>query len=366
MTIEDTGTAPVDSGATDDLRLDSPAPVEAEAPAAEVSTENPEAAIDADMQAIWDKRNPPRAEDGKFASKTPSEPVMDEVPESTEGQPPEPEVEQAKPAIDAPISWPKEMKDKWSSLAPDTQEYIARRESEAQSKISQMGQETAAYRPLANVVEQHKDLFAKYQVPPDRGISLLLEAQRKLDANPVAAIAELARNYGVDLGVFGNGQEGQQQPQVAMLQHEIANLKQQLNETAGQVRSRIEAEQKAIETQNLSTIDSFLAGKELAESDYDSFAILIEAERRLKPGATPEKLLEGAYRKFQADNPEKFEALVAQRAAQEEAKRKAEADKKSAEAKKLGSLNVKSSPGASPSSRSMDDTLMEIARKYYR
>jgi hypothetical protein len=79
----------------------------------------------------------------------------------------------------------------------------------------------------------------------------------------------------------------------------------------------------------------------LAESDYEPLAVLIDAERRLSPGATPDKLLEAAYETFQMRNPEKREALVAERAAQAEAKRKAEADKKAAEAKKLGSLNVK-------------------------
>lgn len=368
MTIEDTGTAPMDSGATEDLRSDTTT-APSEAPSSEAPAEtNTEAANDAELHAIWDKRNPTRDEGGRFQSKNPSEPGEEaEAPESTEGQPPaEDSVEQAaKPAIEPPMSWPKEMKDKWGTLPPDAQEYIARRESEAHSKISQMGNETAALRPVAHVIEQNRDVFSKHGVNPDQGIQLLVTAQRRLDENPVAAIAELARSYGVDLSVFANGRPSTQSPETAMLQDQIARLQSQLEQTNGYVRSQQEAEHTARANQHLATIDTFLAGKTISESDIDELAVLIETERRLDPGKTPDKLLEAAYETFQGRKPERREALIAQRVKQEAESNKATAEKKAAEARKLGSLNVRSSPGASSSNRSMDDTLADIARRAY-
>lgn len=366
MTTEDTGNA-LASGATDDLRPDSAPQTEAPAAPVEDISTDAEGAIDADLQAIWDKRNPARDDAGKFASTKEPEPVAtsDEAPDETEGQPPAPEpIEQAKPAIEPPVSWSKEMKDKWGSLPPDTQEFIARRESEAQVKISQLGNERAAFQPVAQVIEQNRDVFAKHGMPAEKGMALLLNAQRMLDDNPVAAIAQIARSYNVDLAAFGNG-EGQQSPEVAILQTELANLRAQLNETTNHVRSQQEAELRSVEQQHLSTIDQFLAGKPLNESDYEEFAVLIEAEKRLSPGHKPEQWLSQAYETFQARTPERRAALIEAKAAETAEKLKAETQKKAADAKKLGSLNVRSSPNASNAARSMDDTLREIARKAY-
>lgn len=363
MDIEDTGNAP-SPGATDDLRLDTTA---TEAPAeSAVATEtppDPEAAIDADLQAIWDKRNPARDESGRFAStKSENAAPSDDASNDTEGQPPAPQpTEQAsKPAIEAPVSWPKEMKDKWPTLPPEAQELIATREREAQVKISQLGNERAALQPIAHVVEQHRDVFAKHGLPADQGINLLINAQRMLDQNPVAAIAQIARSYGVDLSAFGNG-SGTQSPDVAILQSEIANLRAQLNETATHVRAQQEAELRSLEQQHLSTIDQFLDGKPLNESDFEELAVLVEAEKRLTPGGKPEQWLSQAYETFQARKPERRAALIEAKAA--EAAQAAQ--KKAAEAKKLGSLNVRSSPHAANAARSLDDTLKEIARKHY-
>lgn len=360
MEIEDTGTAPVTPAATEDLRVESPS----EAPAETSSDE----AITADLQKIWDSKNPPRAEDGKFASTKEQEPGEEAEAPETEGQAPEikePEKVES-PSIEPPISWPREMKEKWSSLPPDAQELIARREGEAHSKITRLGDEVAQTRPIAQVIEQHKDVFARHGMSHDRGIALLLAAQRQLDENPVAAIADLARRAGVDLSIFANG-DGQstQTPEIASLQAEIKNLKAELSETSGYVRSTQEREQQAKATQIEATLDNFLTGKDIADGDIPELAVLIQAEQQLNPGKTAEEWLASAYETFQFRRPERREAFISKQVAETEAKRQEEAAKKAAEAKKHASLNVKSSPGASSSSRTIDDDLKEIARRAY-
>jgi len=222
----------------------SEAPVQDAAPAAAPEVEQPAVdTTDADLRAIWDKHNPARDETGRFASRTPAveaEPPAEEI----SGQTPEPEAtEPAKPAIDAPHSWPAEMKQRWASLPPEAQEYIARRESEVHQQITRMGQQVKGFEPVARLVEQQKGTFERLGMTPEQGLGLLFQAQRALEENPVAAIHKLAADFGVDLqALYGQAQNGGSQPQVVALQTEIANLKRQIADTSRIVLSRDERE----------------------------------------------------------------------------------------------------------------------------
>lgn len=357
----------------------SPAPSPAPAPEAPSPAETraaQEAAIEADLRKIWDKNHKPRDEQGRFAStKEPEAPAAEETPQAeatgetnTEDQTPEAKpVEQAKPAIDPPASWSREVREKWASLPPDVQEYVARRESEAHSQITRLGQTAKAAEPLLSVIEQNRELFAKRNVQPEQGISALLNAQRKLDENPVAAIGWLAQQYGVDLSMFANpdANASQQDPVVLGLQHELANLRRELAETKGTVQSRLEAEQQAQLTQYQQTVESFLNGKELTEADEQELVVLVNAEKQLNPGKPAEKLLEDAYETFMARTPERRSKLIEKQLADQRAREAEAAQKKATEAKKVASLNVKSTPAGMSSAKTMDDTLQELARRLY-
>jgi hypothetical protein len=332
-----------------------------------------EAAMDSDLMKVWEKNNPARDDAGRFQSKNPEAPAAETPTEATgetntEGQTLEAKpVEQAKPAIDPPASWSREVREKWATLPPDVQEYVARRESEAHSQISRLGQTAKAAEPLLSVIEQNRELFDRRQVSPDQGIAALLGAQRKLDENPVAAIGWLAQQYGVDLAMFANpdANASTQDPMVVGLQHELANLRRELAETKGTVQSRIQAEQQAQFTQYQTTVESFLAGKELSDSDEAELVVLVNAEKQLNPGKTPEQLLKDAYETFQYRSPERRAKMLEQQMAEQRAKDAKEAEKKATEAKKLQSMNVRSTPAGSSNAKSMDDTLQEIARRAY-
>ena len=348
-----------------------PAPAAPESPASQ--REANDAALTETMMKVWEKNNPPRSDDGKFTSRNPEAPAATTQEAATgttntEGQTLEaPAVEQAKPAIDPPASWSREVREKWATLPPDVQEYVARRESEAHSQITRLGQTAKAAEPLLNVIEQNKELFTRRNVQPDQGISSLLNAQRKLDENPVAAIGWLAQQYGVDLGIFANpdASASQQNPMVLGLQHELANLKRELAETRGTVQSRIEAEQASLMSQYQSTVESFLADKSLTDSDEAELVVLVNAEKQLNPGKTPEQLLKDAYDTFQYRNPERRAKVLEAQMAEQKAREAKEAEKKATEARKHQSMNVRSTPAGSSSAKTMDDTLSEIARRAY-
>jgi hypothetical protein len=337
------------------------------------SPEASEAAIDADLQAIWAKNNPTRDESGKFKSNSPEAPAAETQSVATgetksEGQTPgDKPVETVKPSIDPPSSWSREVREKWASLPPDVQEYVARRESESHSQITRLGQTARAAEPLLNVIEQNRELFSRRNVQPEQGVAALLNAQRKLDENPVAAIGWLAQQYGVDLSMFANadGSQSAQSPQVAMLQAEIASMRQQLAETSSTVR-QTQAERQANElARHQSAVDAFLNGKSLTESDESELVVLIASERQFNPGKNAEQLLQDAWETFQARSPERRQKMIEQQISEAQAKRDEEAKKKATEAKKLASINVRSTPATSPNAKTMDDTLLEISRRVY-
>jgi hypothetical protein len=337
------------------------------------SPEATEAAIDADLQAIWAKNNPARDESGKFKSANPEAPAAETQGAATgetksEGHTSEDKpVETVNPSIDPPSSWSREVREKWAALPPDLQEYIAKRESEAHSQITRLGTTARAAEPLLNVIEQNRELFARRNVQPEQGVAALLNAQRKLDENPVAAIGWLAQQYGVDLSMFANadGSQSAQSPQVAMLQAEIASMRAQLAETSSTVRQTQVERQAAELAKHQSAVDAFLNGKNLTESDESELVVLIASERQFNPGKNAEQLLQDAWETFQARSPERRQKMIEQQILEAQAKKDEEAKKKATEAKKLASINVRSTPASSPNGKTMDDTLQEIARRAY-
>lgn len=119
-------------------------------------------------------------------------------------------------AIVPPTSWSAEAKALWSNVPPDAQKYIAQREAEAHSKITQLGEAVARFQPVGELVEQRIGVFDRHGITPDEGIGLMLDMQDMLDRDPVTGLSAIAETYGIDLAAtFGGTQSGQQQQRVA-------------------------------------------------------------------------------------------------------------------------------------------------------
>lgn len=332
-------------------------------------TEAPQTPVEADEPSLTDilsdaydkaTREPTRGPDGKFVSTKEPEAVEEASDDAapaeaqTEDQTsPEAEtVEPAKPAIDPPTSWSREMRDKWSALPPEAQEYIARRESEAHTQISRLGQQVKSFEPIAKTLEQYRSTFERNGMDYARGLEALLAAQSMLDVNPRAAILEIARAYGVDLGA-SDSTESLPDRQTLALQAEIAELKRQIAETRTDVVSRKEQERQAREAALQSEIDAFAkANPYFAELEAD-IAALIPVLRSQSPELSERQLLERAYQKAARINDNVFAKIEAER----KAKEAEEARKKAAEAKKVASLNVKTTTTAKPAARDWVDDL---------
>lgn len=335
-----------------------PAPVET---TQEVSEEARQASFDAELRAVWDKAHPPRGGDGKFAPKNPA--VEGQAPPASENeavQAQDPAAEQATaPAIEPPVSWTAEMKAKWSSLPPDVQAYASLREKETTQALSRYGQQVKQFEPIANVLAQHRATFERNGVTPEQGLPLLLQAQAMLDQDPVSGIAAIARQYGIDLGALQGAQV--HSPELVSLRAEIANLKQELSETSSHVRSSKQQDQD----QKIQALEKQILDFRTANPDFD----LVEAEvislipmiRGKEPGLSEKEILAKAYDQAAWLNPD----LRTKRTAAEQAKAAEAARKKAEDAKKVNSINVKSTTAARPAAKTWDEDLAAIAMKHY-
>jgi hypothetical protein len=337
------------------------APV-AEVAAPETPTEAVETSLDDDLSAAYDAAvgEPLRGPDGKFVSREPNTEAVEPDAEApaeakTDDQtvPDAEKVEPATPAIDPPTSWSREMREKWTGLPPEAQQYIAQRESEAHSQISRLGQQVKAFEPVARSLEQYRPTFERNGMDYAQGIEALLAAQAMLDANPRAAIHEIARTYGVDLGAEPTQLEGMPTREALAMQAKIAELERQIAETRTDVVSNKarEAEQRQAALQ--SEVEAFAKANPFFNEVEADIAELIPVIRAREPGLSERQILQRAYDKAIRINDATFAKIEAERKAKE-----AEAAKhKAAEAKKVSSLNVRTTTAARPAARTLDDDL---------
>ncbi len=317
-------------------------------PAVIENTPAAEPSIDDELKGIWDKRNPLR-ENGRFAAKESTEQPEAPVPVVAD-QTAETPQEQAKPAIDAPVSWSAEQKAKWATLPPDTREYIAQRDRESHEAISRAGQQIKAFEPIRNVIEQFATTFQKNGLQPHEGIARMMAVNEMLEANPRAAIAEIAKAYGVNLQGETEQNADPGSARVAELEAKLAKVESHLT---AQQRQQVADENRTLARE----IADFAKDKPHFESVRKVMAGLMNS------GAA--ETMQDAYDKAIYADPTIRQSLQvdAQKAAED--KRKTDEAERVAKAKKAAGVNVKSSPGQSSQVKTMDDDLWAIARKHY-
>lgn len=315
-------------------------------------TETPEVAapsIDEDLRGIWDKNNPPR-ENGRFVAKNPTEGAPDAPVTEVAVQTAETPQEQGKPAIDAPVSWTAEQKAKWATLPPDTQAYIAQRDKESHEAISRAGQQIKAFEPIGKVIEQFAHVFQKNGLQPHDGIARMMAVNEMLEANPRAAIAEIAKAYGVNLSGETEQNASPENARVAELEAKLAKVESHLT---AQQRQQLQAENNALARE----IADFAKDKPHFESVRKVMAGLMNS------GAA--ETMQDAYDKAIYADPTIRQSLQVEAQTRAEEQRKVDEAKRVAAAKKAAGVNVRSSPGQSNATRTLDDDLRDIARKHY-
>lgn len=335
---------------------DTALPAEAPAPEAQEAPDW-DTAVDSDLKAIFQKHNPERDDSGKFAAK--------DAPETqTQDQAPEKVTEQAPPAIQPPNSWSSEVKNEWATVPPKLQEYIARRETETHEKITQQGQALSQLQPLRSVVEQYADIFERSGLAPEDGLSRLLNAERLLEQNPTAAIAQIAQAYGVDLAMYAppaNQSEAALRNHIAMLESRQIELNNRLQQREAR---EAETQQKTV----LSEIERFASDKsDWAELENDILVEITGIRANIANGLlndmTPNEILAKAYERAQRNNPEVWQRKQDEERKAAEAKKVEEARKRAEDAKRSNVVNINSPSVSGRTIRTMDDDLVAAYRK---
>ena len=325
-------------------------------PEVAAAVEDKPATLRDELEKAFDKAegtDKARDASGRFVSANgeptaPSEAASDEPAPITDDQPKAEGSEQAAtPAIAAPLSWSREAKETWTELPPATQEYIAKRESEAHSQITQLGQQARQFEPFAQILEQYKGDFSRHNVEPAQGFAAMLNVQRLLDENPYDGLRQIAEAYHADLSVFSNQAEGYESsttPEMAGLLHQVQTLQAELHNIKQSETSRSERENQAYEQTVASEIDTFLSTRQVDEQQMSDMAEYVGYLTQSNPNLSPKDKLETAYKRVVEHNPAVIEARLKQQAATEAAKKAEDGRLKISAAKKAASLNVKGSP----------------------
>jgi hypothetical protein len=363
VAFEDNGAAP--AAAVDTTAAPAPAPTEAAPPADPgEAREAREAALDSDLRATWDKLHTPAAErgpDGRFAGK---DKPADAPPADKPGQAQtEAKGQAAKPATPAPMSWPPEIKAKWETLPPDVQSVVDKREREAHTKITTLGNQVAAWRPVSETVERFRGDFERAGMDVPGGIEALLNANRMLNENPASAIAKLAQTYGVDLTSLVTGQP--RDAQTAALMAELRDLRAQVAETSSRVgqRERQEADHRMNDL--IGRIDKFAEGKSDWDALHDDVITNIQVIKRNNPALSADEVLQQAYDRAGWANPDvRARRLEAEQKAAAEKQQK-EAVERARVARNASSVNVRGDLVSGSNPKDWDSELSDIAAKHY-
>lgn len=195
------------------------------------------------------ERERQRAPDGKFAkeeakSVIAEQPVIGEVKEI-------PDQTVLDGALKAPESWSAAMKQEWAKLPLSIQEEIFKRENDVSKGFKQYGERVKSYEAIDKVLSPKLQAIQAAGMTGADYIGRLVEAENRLNSNPVEAIKWLAQSYGVNLSNLT-----QEQPQGSP---EIEPLRQQLTELSNWKQQQEQATQAQLQQSIQSDIEKFSA-----------------------------------------------------------------------------------------------------------
>lgn len=293
----------------------------------------------------------PRDESGRFVKAEKQEPDAPQQPEQAPQAPQAPEVK-------APSSWKPEAQSAYVKGAkgePLTPEEIKLLTAEAERRESDYHKGIEGLKPNAQLGRQFQEVLQPYMqtiqqlgVDPVTAAAKLFQTEHILrygdPATKAQMFANLAQQYGVDIGQLGNAP--QVDPQVQYLQ-------QQLAQTQGQVQQFFTQQQQQQHAQVMSEIDRFASDPANAhfEAVRDEMAVLLQTGKAQD--------LKSAYDMAVWMRPDIRQSLIEQQRA--EAQRQAQEQAQAARAK-AASVGVKgSSPVAAvaaPAGDSVRDALL--------
>jgi hypothetical protein len=358
--------------------------VATEAPQPVTVVEAPKPSIEQTMSEVYDKNYPDSrvARDrtsGEFKSKESAVEAVPEVkaegaevsdtaPETTQEPTTETVEPEETPAIDMPASWAADRKGVWDTLSPEARQIVAERESQAQSKLSELGRAVKATETVRPFLEPLERLAHQRGVQPGEVIQRLLAANDFLERDPRAALQWLANAHRIDLSQLAPQPIDPNNPESAQygaLTRELSEVKRQLAETTHRMTARETAEMQAREQTLTSSVEKFAEGKDYwpeIENEVFHQILALKAKDPARVQAEPMVVLKEAEERAIKLTPSVQDKL--DKAARTEADKKAkeEAKKKADDAKRLASINVRSTTGSNPKPtfKSFEDEMAQV------
>lgn len=337
----------------EDLSLSAESETPGTPPPSEEVAHDSEPSLQDELSAAFDRAN---SEDSDEQSEEKGQqPTLSEAKE----QEPEPE-KPATPAIDAPHSWPAEMKSKFGDLPSDVQQYIAQREQETHGQISKLGQIVSEFKPVASILESNLDVLEANGATANQALTAFFNVQRGLDSNPSETLQRLAHAYGVDLWEMAAGADENPQPQqpsleVQNLQRHVQQLTDKLTAFEQAAQAQAEQEQASRAQQMESIVDAFVTNNADANAVEAEIVAIIPSIVQQHPNASPQDVLAKAYEAARWSNPTTRQRLLQEQAANADRTRKA---------KSAGQINVNGAVAANEA-LSLDDALSQAFDRAY-
>lgn len=307
-------------------------------------SEEREATSDEKQAKAGDKQEAEQTEDAK------AEADAEEKPEEDKLEP-----------IDAPHSWKTEDKEVFTKLPRDAQEIIARRETERDKQISDMGREGAGMRQVA---ERWQPYFQSLNTTPEQAFDYLLRAEAALrhgtPEQKQAAINKIAADYKISLPAttpqHDNGATDEESDPI--MQQYVAPIQEQLKQVTDRLNSREQSEVETATLNQVNAIQAFSEEKtdagELAHPYFDDVfddMVRLAAGDRAQ-GRTPD--LKDLYERAAWSNPTTREKMMASQRTTAAASETREQRTQKVEAKKKAGASVTGSPSGRTNDRQAD------------
>lgn len=178
--------------------------------------QDPQVSDDAALEAIWNQQErdngAARDDAGKFANGNAEPETQNGAEQGKDGggnqaaedpaQAQTAEGQQAAQTVQMPANW-QGLDAEWSKIPADIQAKIAEHQRDLHTRMSDQGRQIGTLKPIAEIVDQNKDLYEGKKtadgrdVTPAFAMQFLFNAQRELSANPIGTLIKLADQAGV-------------------------------------------------------------------------------------------------------------------------------------------------------------------------
>ena len=258
-----------------------------------------------------------------------------------------------------PEGWPSDASIAWDRLSKAAQDAFRADLDAGRITLGKPAQGATAPDPVQEVVRAYQSEISRRGMAPEQAVKVLFEAQRALDENPVEALRQLARSYGVDPATLAPSNSAQApqysaDPVLGQMQQELATLRGYLTQQQRAAHDAQMADQQRIITDFAKTK---AADGVAAHPHFEQ--VRVTMGNLLQAGEA--KSLKDAYEMAVWARPDLRERILADQRKAETAKREAEARKAAEDARKKA-VSVRSNPSMSSNAAPAGSLRDELVR----